>query len=317
MHQLESEYLLLLADVLQNGKSYMDRTGTGAKKVFGRQIRGHLKDGFPAITTKQLYWKSAFGEMLWFIAGSSDNKELAKMTFGDESRRTIWSGNANDLGLPGSENAWLRNPHRKGEDDVGRVYGVQWRQWLSHDVVSYGDYTEHLDGAVTYTGAKVRVQKHDQIAQIIRTLKNNPQDRRMVLTAFNVGEIDRMALPPCHMFAQFDVDPETKELNCQVYLRSNDLFLGLPFNIASYAFLTHMLAHVTGHAVGELVMTIGNAHIYSNHIEQVKEQLSRTAFDAPFLMLNPDITDINKFTMGDIALMNYKSHPPIKGEMAV
>lgn len=308
---MEQQYLQLLHDVLLHGEDRMDRTGVGTRSVFGRQIRCNLSDGFPALTTKKLFWKPMVAELLWFLEGSGDERRLAEIQHGtrDSSASTIWTANA-------QADYW--KPKSKFDGDVGRIYGVQWRKWQSYRLVSANDSIQHDDPnqTTTFFNAKVQGWKTDQIAKIINSLKNNPADRRMVLTAFNAGEIDEMALPPCHMFAQFHCSDKGR-LSCQVYIRSNDLFLGLPFNIASYALLTHMLAQVTGKKVGDLIITIGDAHIYLNHIEQVKEQLTRTPFKAPFLMLNPDVTDIDKFTMGDIVLMNYESHPAIKAPMAV
>lgn len=308
---MEQQYLQLLHDVLLHGEDRMDRTGVGTRSVFGRQIRCNLSDGFPALTTKKLFWKPMVAELLWFLEGSGDERRLAEIQHGtrDSSATTIWTANA-------QADYW--KPKSKFDGDVGRIYGVQWRKWQSYRLVSANDSIQHDDPnqTTTFFNAKVKGWETDQIAKIINSLKNNPADRRMVLTAFNAGEIDQMALPPCHMFAQFHCSDKGR-LSCQVYIRSNDLFLGLPFNIASYALLTHMLAQVTGKKVGDLIITIGDAHIYLNHIEQVKEQLTRTPFKAPFLMLNPDVTDIDKFAMGDIVLMNYESHPAIKAPMAV
>jgi thymidylate synthase len=294
-------YLNLLTDVLNNGEEQIDRTGVGTRSVFGRQIRFDLRDSFPLITTKRVPWKPVVGELLWFIEGSSDERRLCEITFGtrDPEKKTIWSANAEYT--TGSK----FKPNFPG--DLGRIYGVQWRTWTHYPVEgSFGD-----------------VKIIDQLANIITKIKTNPSDRRMVLTAFNVGEMDEMALPPCHMFAQFHTNQTRRELDCLVYIRSNDLFLGLPFNIASYALLTCMIAQVTGYSPGDLIVTIGDAHIYLNHLDQVKEQLSRTPFAPPTLLLNGDITDINKFTLGyesgksDIAIVNYKSHDSIKAPMAV
>lgn len=306
---IEQQYLLLLNDVLNNGDDRTDRTGVGTYSLFGRQIFGHLKDGFPMLTTKRVAWKPMVGELLWFIEGSGDERRLAELTHGTaEGKTTIWTANAE---------APYWKPKAKFDGDLGRVYGVQWRSWLKQTVEKFQDETRHADGATTLYNAKVLQQPIDQLQNIINTLKTNPTDRRMVLTAFNVGELDQMALPPCHMFCQFYVNTRNNELSCQVYIRSNDLFLGLPFNIASYALLTHMIAQVTGYEPGELIITIGDAHIYKNHVEQVKEQLNRTLYDLPTLSLNPDIDFIDDFTMADITLNNYKCHPSIKAEMAV
>lgn len=308
---MEQQYLQLLHDVLLHGEDRMDRTGVGTRSVFGRQIRCDLSEGFPAITTKKLFWKPMVAELLWFLEGSGDERRLAEIQHGtrDASATTIWTANA-------QADYW--KPKARFDGDVGRIYGVQWRKWQGFRLVAAHDHLQHDDPnkTTTFFDAKVQGWEVDQIAKIIHSLKNNPADRRMVLTAFNAGEIDQMALPPCHMFAQFHCSDKGR-LSCQVYIRSNDLFLGLPFNIASYALLTHMLAQATGKKVGDLIITIGDAHIYLNHTEQVKEQLARPPFKAPFLMLNPDVTDIDKFTMGDIVLMNYESHPAIKAPMAV
>lgn len=322
---MENQYLNLLHDVLLNGENRMDRTGVGTRSVFGRQIRCNLQDGFPALTTKKLFWKGVVGELLWFLEGSGDERRLAELTYGTrvESQHTIWTGNVR-------ADYWKNKAQFPG--DAGRIYGVQWRHWKNTQVLSYEDFLNHHDGsgATTYFGAKAQTTEVDQVARIVNTIKNNPSDRRMVLTAFNVGELDQMALPPCHMFAQFYVNfkqnPDAfssvtpvvaDKLSCQVYIRSNDLFLGLPFNIASYALLTHMMAHVTGLNVGELIITIGDAHIYSNHIDQVKEQISRTPFQLPTLDIKRRVESIDDFKMEDFELIGYQSHPTISAPMAV
>lgn len=308
---MEQQYINLLNDVLENGEDRSDRTGTGTRSVFGRMIRCDLNKGFPALTAKKLFWRPVVGELLWFLEGSQDNNRLAELTYGNPIRDTIWSGNA-------YADYWT--PKATFPGDVGRIYGVQWRRWQKTTIVSAEDHLDHDNKSNTYFNAKVKTEQIDQIAKIIHSIKTNPTDRRMVLTAFNVAEMDQMSLPPCHMFAQFYVNfakDGSKKLSCQAYIRSNDLFLGLPFNIASYALLTHMMAQVCGIGVGELIITIGDAHIYSNHMDQVKEQLSRIPFKPPVLMLNPEVTDIDKFTMGDIVLQEYESHAAIKAPMAV
>jgi len=285
---MEYEYLDLLGYVRDKGEKKIDRTGVGTLSLFGITMRHHLSEGFPLITTKKVAWKPVVGELLWFIEGSSDERRLAEITYGtrDPARTTIWTANAN-------ADYW--KPKAKFEGDLGRVYGVQWRHWQTGQ--------EEIET--------------DQLANIVKSLKTNPADRRMVLTAFNPGELSQMALPPCHMFAQFHVSMEKQELNCVVYIRSNDLFLGLPFNMASYALFVHLLAQATGYKPGELIINIGDAHIYLNHLDQVNEQLSREPYAAPTLKLNPNVTDIDAFKMEDIELMNYVSHSSIKGEMAV
>ena len=271
----------LLLDILNNGEMRDDRTGVGTISVFARQLRFDLRETFPAITTKKLAWKSCVGELLWFLEGSSDERRLAEITYGyrDTSKVTIWTPNA----LAGY---WKHKAKFQG--DLGRVYGVQWRDW---------------------TGI-------DQIKNLIEGLKNNPNSRRHILSAWNVGELDEMALPPCHVMSQYYVS-KNGELSCHMYQRSVDVFLGLPFNIASYALLTHMLAQVCDLKVGELIISTGDTHIYKDHIDQVNEQLRREMYKQPTLWLNPNIKDINKFTMEDIKLIDYQCHDTIKAKMAV
>ena len=276
----------LLEDILKNGESRDDRTGVGTISVFGRQLRFDLGSSFPAITTKKLAWKACVGELLWFLEGSRDERRLAEITHGTkEGTVTIWTPNA-------LASYW--KPKAKFEGDLGKVYGVQWRKWES-----------------PRWGLPV-----DQVRKVVESLKNDPHSRRHIISAWNVGELDDMALPPCHVMSQYYVSKDNK-LSCHMYQRSVDVFLGLPFNIASYALLTHMLAQVCDLDVGELIISTGDTHIYNDHVEQVKEQLRREAYPQPTLWLNPEIKDIDKFTMADIKLNNYQSHDTIKAKMAV
>lgn len=274
-------YLNALQYILDNGQRRNDRTGTGTIGVFGMQQRYNLQEGFPAVTTKKLAWRAVLSELLWFLEGSSDERRLAEILHGtrDASKRTIWTDNAN-------ADYWKHKA--KFEGDLGRVYGVQWRDF----------------GGV------------DQLLTLIDGIKNDPYGRRHIITAWNPGELKDMALPPCHCFAQFYVSADNK-LSCQLYQRSADFFLGVPFNIASYALFTHMIAQVCGLYVGDFVHTIGDAHIYSNHVDQVKEQLSREPYASPILRINPAVKDITAFTMDDFTLENYVSHASIKADMAV
>jgi thymidylate synthase len=275
-----NQYHDLLIDILTNGEVRDDRTGVGTISVFARQLRFELRESFPAITTKKLAWKACVGELLWFLEGSSNERRLADITYGNGAGKvTIWTPNAM---------AGYWKPKAKFEGDLGRVYGVQWRDW---------------------TGI-------DQVKNLIDSIKNNPNGRRHILSAWNVGELDQMALPPCHVMSQFYVS-KNKELSCHMYQRSVDVFLGLPFNIASYALLTHMIAQVCDLKVGELIISTGDTHIYNDHVEQVNEQLRREMYPQPTLWLNPEIKDIDKFTMDDIQLQNYVSHDSIKAKMAV
>lgn len=294
----------LLQEILENGEERDDRTGVGTIALFGRQLRFDLKAGFPAITTKKLAWKACVGELLWFIEGSSDERRLAEITHGSkEGPATIWTPNAQ---------APYWKPKAQFNGDLGRVYGVQWRDWVSSipdsqpDVVDeYGKYW-----------ADPRMKRIDQLLNLVENLKNDPYSRRHILSAWNVGDLDHMALPPCHVMSQYYVS-KTGALSCHMYQRSVDVFLGLPFNIASYALLTHMIAQVTGYCAKELVISTGDTHIYKDHVVQVQEQLQRIHFPAPSLWLNPEIKDITKFTMQDIKLEGYQCHSPIKAQMAV
>lgn len=300
---MEKEYLNALKFVLENGKQKQDRTGVGTISCFGMQQRYDLSQHFPAITTKKLAWKSVVSELLWFIEGSGDEKRLREILHGSKQseKGTIWTANAT---------APYWQPKAKFDGDLGRVYGVQWRHWRK--------YVERKDmGAAHLGGTRVATDRHevDQLLNLIDGIKQDPHGRRHILSAWNPGELEAMALPPCHTFAQFYV--ADNKLSCQMYQRSCDMFLGVPFNIASYSLLTHMIAQVCDLGVGEFVHVLGDAHIYLNHLDQVKEQLQRDPLPGPQLKLNSDIRDINKFTMADVELLNYQSHGAIKADMAV
>ena len=244
------QYLDLLQHILDNGIVKEDRTGTGTKSVFGYQMRFDLSNGFPLVTTKKTFLKGIISELLWFIEGSTDERRLAEIHYGDKreniiGKNTVWTANAdaqgNALGYTNTETI----------KELGPVYGAQWRSWMGASGKAY-----------------------DQLADVINQIKTNPDSRRIILNAWNVAEIDNMALPPCHTFFQFYV--ANGKLSCQLYQRSADVFLGVPFNIASYALLTMMIAQVCDLEVGDFVHTFGDAHIYSNHMDQVHLQLSRT-----------------------------------------
>jgi thymidylate synthase len=297
------QYLELLQDILDNGELKDDRTGIGTISVFGRHLRFDLRRGFPAVTTKKLAWKACVGELLWFIEGSSDERRLAELTHGSrEGKITIWTPNA-------LAPYWKHKA--KFEGDLGRVYGVQWRHWNKYR-------TEKDMGAAHKGGTRLAVDKIeiDQLKNLIKGLTTDPNGRRHILSSWNVSELDEMVLPPCHVMSQYYVN-KNRELSCHMYQRSVDVFLGLPFNIASYALLTHLLAHHSGLKVGELVISTGDTHIYKDHIEQVKEQLTREPYPLPTLMLNVEKTNIFEMTMEDIHLEDYQSHGPIKANMAV
>jgi len=288
-------YLDALKFVLENGELRDDRTKVGTISVFGMQQRYNLRETFPAVTTKKLAWQSCVGELLWFIEGSGDERRLAEITHGTrQGVTTIWTPNA-------LASYW--KPKAKFEGDLGRVYGVQWRSWQTNQKrwISSSDSEPVVI---------------DQLQNLIDGIKTDPHGRRHILTAWNPADLDNMALPPCHCFAQFYVS-KNNELSCQMYQRSCDMFLGVPFNIASYSLLTYMIAQVCDLKVGDFIHTMGDAHIYLDHIEQVKEQLSREPLAGPTLWLNPLLKNIDSFTMADIQLENYQSLGGIKATMAV
>jgi len=286
------QYLGALKNVLENGDLRPDRTGVGTRSLFGLQLRFDLTAGFPAVTTKKLAWRSVVSELLWFIEGSGDERKLKELLHGEPNsdKKTIWSDNE-------SADYWQRKKKFKG--DLGRIYGVQWRTWR----------------APVFGANRMGIKHIDQLVDLINGIKSDPYGRRHIITAWNPGELDLMALPPCHMMAQFYVS--NGQLSCQMYQRSADMFLGVPFNIASYALFTHMIAQVCNLEVGELIITLGDAHIYNNHIDQVKEQLSREPMALPVLTLNPAISVITNFGMNDIELIGYNSHGAIAAPMAV
>ena len=288
------QYLDCLAQILENGEARPDRTGTGTLSIFGMQMRFNLGDGFPAVTTKRLAWRSVVSELLWFIEGSGDEYRLREILHGERytDKTTIWTDNAR-------ADYWVNKRLQRHPGDLGRVYGVQWRRWRKPLV--------RIN--------KVVLQNHDQLLELIAGIKSDPYSRRHIIIAWNPGELDLMALPPCHMMSQFYVS--NGRLSCQMYQRSADMFLGVPFNIASYALFTHMIAQVCNLDVGELIITFGDAHIYNNHIAQVKEQLSRKPLALPTLLLNPEISIITDFGMEDIELVGYESHGTIAASMAV
>lgn len=275
------QYLDLLRDVYENGVDREGRNGI-TRALFALQFRYKFpsKETFPALTTKKLAFKAMASELLWFIEGSGDDNRLKELT---GTKRTIWTDNA-------EAPYWKLKALFPG--DLGRIYGVQWRRWQGP------------------SGVEV-----DQLKNTVESIKNDPYGRRHIVSAWNAGEIDRMALPPCHVLFQFFV--VGNKLSLAMTQRSADMFLGVPFNIASYGLILSMVAQVTDLEPDELVITFNDAHIYREHFEAVEEQLSRDPFPLPELILNPEIKDIDKFTMEDIELTNYEHHPRIKAEMIV
>ena len=286
----EHQYLDLIRDVIENGGRRTDRTGTGTLSTFGATMRFSLRDEtFPLLTTKRTFFRGVAEELLWFISGDTDASTLR------DKGIHIWDANGSReyldrIGLTG-----------RAEMDLGPVYGFQWRH--------YG---------ATYAGARAdyRGQGVDQLANVIRTIKENPTDRRIVLSAWNPAALPEMALPPCHMFCQFYVGADGA-LSCQMYQRSADMGLGVPFNIASYALLTRLVAQVCGLAAGELVHVLGDAHVYQNHVAALKEQLEREPRAFPTLKINPAKTDIDDFTYADFTLEHYHPHPKLTMPIAV
>lgn len=280
----EQAYLDLLKHVMTNGTEKGDRTGTGTLSHFGAQLRFDLADGFPLLTTKKVHFKSIVYELFWFLSGSTHVDYL------QQNNVRIWNEWAT-----ADQTARFNRP----AGDLGPIYGHQWR--------NYGA-TKREDGSYDNDGV-------DQITEVIEQIKTNPNSRRLIVSGWNPKEADQVALPPCHTLFQFFV--ADNKLSCQLYQRSADLFLGVPFNIASYALLTHMVAQVCGLEVGEFVWTGGDCHIYQNHREQVELQLTRSLYELPTLTLNPDIKDIFAFTFDDISVEGYESHPAIKAKVAV
>lgn len=284
------QYLEALEYIQHNGEYVEDRTGVGTKTVFGYQMRFNLQNGFPAVTTKKLAWKACTGELLWFLGGSTNERRLAEITFEKPvseltDKKTIWTANADKQGKD------LGYTNTQFYKELGPVYGSQWRNFNG--------------------------EGFDQIKYIIHQLKNDPDSRRIILSAWNPTELESMTLPPCHTLAQFRVI--NGKLSCQLYQRSADMFLGVPFNIASYSLLTHMLAQICNLEVGEFIWTGGDCHIYKNHQIQVREQLSRKVSPSPRLKM-PEFSDLDELLLtkpSDYILENYSPMDSIKAPMAV
>jgi thymidylate synthase len=309
----EHQYLGLCQDILECGEDRIDRTGTGTRALFSNQLDIDVSQGFPLLTTKKMPFKMIVSELLWFLEGSTDERRLAEIHHGtrDESVATIWTANAQ---------AAYWKPKAAFDGDLGNVYGKQWRSWEKVTVKSYDDYLNHHDGsgATTYFNAKVVREQFDQIKEAIQKIKSNPTDRRILVSAWNVGDLNNMALPPCHMFFQFFVSLKggMRRLSLKMYQRSVDTALGLPFNIASYALLLMMVAQVTNCTPHRLIMDLGDTHLYADHLDMIPTQLERKPMASPIVLLNPDVTDIDGFKMDDFALVNYESHPGIPYKMS-
>ena len=280
------QYLELLREVLDSGEVREDRTGVGTRSVFGRQVRYELGEGFPLLTTKRVHFPSVAHELLWFLSGRTDVAWL-------QARKVrIWNEWA-------TEAQCARFGRPAGE--LGPVYGHQWRNFGA---------SLQADGTYAQDGV-------DQMAHLVDQIRTNPSSRRLIVSGWHPGEADLVALPPCHTLFQFYVDCANQKLSCQLYQRSADIFLGVPFNIASYSLLLSMIAQVTGLRPGTFVHTFGDLHLYQNHVEQAKEQLARTPRALPTLHLNPDVQDLFAFAYEDMELRNYDPDPVIKAPIAV
>jgi len=281
--------LRLIRNILDHGVERDDRTGVGTKSIFGAQMRYSLRGGvIPVLTTKRVFWKGVLKELLWFVSGDTSSQTL------ENDGVKIWCGNGSRSFLDG-----LGLVDRE-EGDLGPIYGFQWRYFGAGYVDMHTDYTG---------------QGVDQLLECINLIKNNPNSRRILMSAWNPSMLSQMALPPCHVMCQFYV--ANGELSCLMYQRSCDMGLGVPFNIASYSLLTHMIAHVCNLKPGEFIHTLGDTHVYINHIEPLEEQLKRTPRSFPKLEIKRKVDNIDSFVYEDFELIDYHPHPPIKMEMAV
>lgn len=289
MSNFENQYLDLLSNVLKHGEERKDRTGVGTISLFGERLKFDvLKEGFPLLTSKRVPFRAVLSELLWFMEGSGDERRLAEIHYGTRNpeKKTIWSPNVEKTS--GSK----FQPTFYG--DLGRVYGKQWREWRTSN-----------DGH----------HEIDQLSNVIEKLKTNPTDRRMIVSAWNPGELDQMALPPCHMMFQFYLTNDRK-LNCQMYQRSVDIFLGLPFNCASYAILMYIIAREIGAEPGVLTMCLGDTHLYTNHLDQANIQLNREIHSLPTLTINNTDKSWGELGMDDFVLENYNPEETISAPMA-
>ena len=285
----EQQYLDIVRDILDHGVLRGDRTGTGTLSKFGVQMRFSLRNGvFPLLTTKKVFWRGVAEELLWFVNGCTNGKELS------DKGIHIWDGNGSREFLDS------RGLHNREEGDLGPVYGFQWRHFGA----------EYTDMHADYAGAGI-----DQLKECIQKIIKSPEDRRLIVTAWNPADLDKMALPPCHMFFQFYV--ANGELSCQMYQRSADMGLGVPFNIASYSLLTCLVAQVCGLKPGDFVHSIGDAHVYTNHVDALKEQIKRVPRAFPSIKINPAVVDIDGFQFSDFTIEGYNPDAAVKMKMAV
>lgn len=296
-------YQDLLQDILDNGvKETKERTGTGTVKVFGRMLRFDLSEGFPLLTTKKMFTKGIIYELLWFIRGDSNIRYLV------QNKVNIW-------------NEWPFQKYLKARGLTKKypTYSEKWKEKMAdfmEKIKTDAKFAKKWGDCGPFYGVQWRnFNGVDQLAWVIKEIKRNPANRRLIVNAWNAPLVDKMALPPCHVMYQFQVSK--RELNCMMYQRSVDTFLGLPFNIASYALLLMMIAQVTGYKPGNLIMSLGDTHLYLNHADQSKMQIKRKPYPLPKMKLNPKVKNIDKFIFEDFELINYKFHPPIRAQISV
>lgn len=319
-------YLDLVSHVLSNGTRQANRTGVDAISVPGAMLRFDLRDGFPILTTKKVPFNAVKGELIGFLRGCDSAAEFRELGC------NVWNANANDPGLPGSPNAWLASPHRKGEDDLGRIYGVQWTGWRDTRTVRSEAEMRALEGAGyelvaedASRGVWVLERTINQVESVLRKLLTNPTDRRMIVSAWRPDEFDQMALPPCHVMYQFIADVERKELHLCMYQRSVDSGLGFPFNAASSSLFLAIMAKLSGFTAATFTHFMADTHVYVNHVDALTEQLARAPMKRPALVLGEAIAPVTLDTISgvfsriqpdDIRLEGYESHGPIKMAMA-
>lgn len=319
----ENQYLSLLHETIEEGSFIPNRTGIGCFVTPGGHFKFNLQDGFPAITTKQLYFNQMKGELIAFLQGKTSAADFRKLGC------KFWDDNANHHGVDSHgnmvENKWLSNPNRKGADDLGAVYGWQWRHWEKMDILE-GEKTPQEDGSLIYNQAKVKVSEIDQVMEVLHGIKHNPENRRLILSAWRPDHFDKMALPPCHVLYNFIADPVKNKLHLCMYQRSADMFLGVPMNIASASLMLMIFARITGYEPGTFHHFLGNVHVYENSLDVCKIQLSREPKELPYIEFHPDFIKktetfnpsvIDELIPEWFVVKNYTCHGPLAAKMAI